>query len=143
MTVSDVSSSMQTWQASMQQRKQDFSQLSSALQSGDLTSAQKAFASLQSLNGQGQNSQTNSTGNSTNKSNNTISNDFNSLGQALQSGNLKDAQTALAKLQSDMKAQKSGHHHHKGTGSSSSSASVPSTANSTTIPENSTFSTTA
>ena len=41
--ISHSNSSMQTWQATMQQRKQDFSQLASALQSGDLTGAQSAF----------------------------------------------------------------------------------------------------
>jgi hypothetical protein len=41
--ISHSNSSMQTRQATMQQRKQDFSQLASALQSGDLTGAQSAF----------------------------------------------------------------------------------------------------
>ncbi len=150
MTLSGVgsnSSMQQSWQATMQQRKQDFSQLGAALQSGDLAGARKAFSDLQSVTsgGQGQKSATSSTTGSSSGKNSTLSDDFSSLSQALQSGNVTDAQTAFAKLQTDMQAQKKGgHHHHGGAGSSSSSSSSSSggqgTGASAVLPDNSTIS---
>jgi hypothetical protein len=132
----------------MQQSKQDYSQLATALQSGDLSGAQSAFSTLQSLNGQGQSSAVSSTGTSSNSSasGNTISNDFAALGQALKSGSIANAQSAFAQLQTDMQAQQTSghhhhhHHHHGGTGSSGSNANGQSTAGSTTLANNSTIS---
>jgi len=141
--ISNSNSSMQTWQASIQQRKQDFSQLASALQSGDLTGAQSAFSALQSLTSQGQNSTVNSTGTSSTASNsgNTISNDFATLGQALQSGNIASAQSAFAQLQTDMQTQQSsGHHHHHHHGGAGANSSSVSTTSSPSLPDNSTIS---
>jgi hypothetical protein len=144
--ISNSNSSVQTWQASIQQRKQDFSQLASALQSGDLAGAQSAFSALQSLTSQGQNSTVNSTGTSSTASNsgNTISNDFATLGQALQSGNIASAQSAFAQLQTDMQTQQSsGHHHHHHHGGAGANSSSESTASSTSLPDNSTISVSA
>jgi hypothetical protein len=146
---SSSNTNMQTWQTMMQQRKQDFGQLASALQSGDLTGAQSAFSALQSLISQWQNSTVNSTGCSNlSASGNKIPNDFTALGQALQSGNIADAQNAFAQLQTDIQAQKSdGHHHHhhhnSGAGSNGSSANGQGTASSTSLPDNSTISVSA
>lgn len=142
MNISGVSTgNMQSLQATMQQRKQDFSQLATALQGGDLAAAQKAFADLQSLNGQKQNSTATSTG----KSSNPVANDLNSLGQALQAGTLTDAQSIFAQLQKDMQTQKSGQHrhHHGGAGTSGASTSGQSSATSTQLPDNSTISVSA
>ena len=122
MSISGVSSSTQDWQAQMQQRKEDISQLSAALQGGDLSSAQSAFTALQGLQPK-QNSSATSSSNTTNSTGNTVSADFASLGQALQSGNLADAQTAFAKMQSDMQAQKGGHHHHHNAGTTPTNTS--------------------
>jgi outer membrane protein assembly factor BamD (BamD/ComL family) len=124
--VSNNNTMQQAWQTNMQQRKQDFSQLGSALQSGDLASAQKAFTDLQSLQpgGTAQGSGGAATNSTNNSSGNTSSNDFAALGQALQSGNLTDAQNAFAKIQSDMQAHKGGHHHHHHGGGAVSSANV-------------------
>ena len=118
-----ISSNSQTWQAMMQQRKQDFSQLATALQGGDLSAAQKAFTDLQSLmpGKQGQQSGT------TSSSGNSVQKDFVSLSQALQSGNLTDAQSTFAKLQSDLQTQGGGHRHKHGTdndGQTSSGSTV-------------------
>jgi hypothetical protein len=145
-SISGVSSSnenLQTWQAMVQQRKQDVSQLASALQGGNLSGAQSAFSALQSLNSQGQNSTVNSvsTSSNTSTSGNTISTDFASLGQALQSGNISSAQSAFAQLQAAMQAQQSSghhhhHHHHGGAGSSGlneNGGSTPSLSNNNTI----------
>lgn len=140
--ITNTSNTQATWQAMMQQRKQDFSQLASALQGGDLASAQKAFASLQNSGGQGQSSNTNAISNNSTTSSNPIVDDFAALSTALKSGNLSDAQTAFAKLQADMQAKKAGHHHHHhgGTGSNVTNSSSPSTSSSTTVPDNSTIS---
>jgi|GEM_PF-1276438 len=92
-------SNMQAWQAERQQRQQDFTQLSTALQGGDLSTAQAAFADLQKL--QSDKVTVGATGSA-------ISADFSSLGDALQSGNLSDAQNAFAKIQSDVQAQRNG-----------------------------------
>ena len=121
MSIAGVSNSSQqtSLQAMIQQCQQDFSQLSSAFQSGGLTGTKNSFANMLSLSSQGQNSTANATSSSNStSSSNPISNDFSSLSAALQSGNLADAQKAFAQLQVDMQAQQSGgrhhHHHHHG-----------------------------
>jgi hypothetical protein len=119
-----------------QQVQQEYAQLASAIQSGDLTGAQTAFAALQQTLGQ-QTSNTTATGATTatgSTNSDPILNDFNDLGQALQSGNLSQAQSAFAQLQSDvqnaqqnpasqaqslaqaLKTALQGHHHHHGGG---------------------------
>ena len=107
MSVSGVSltdSSYQTnQQTGWQQVVNDFNQLGQALQSGSLTGAQQAFATLQqdmqnvgqSQSGQSQSTQQQSA--------------LNQLGQALQSGDLAGAQQAFAAL-------KTSHHHHHHSG---------------------------
>ena len=91
MTVSGISSSsdlQQAWLAKMQQRKQDMSQLGSALQNGDLSGAQQAFADLQNLkaaNGQdGSNGATSGGASSTTNSANNV--DASQLVSMLQGG---------------------------------------------------------
>ena len=95
-TASDASQAI--WQL-MQQRNTNFQKLSTALQAGNLSGAQQAFASLQ------QNGQV-PTGNSV------ISSDFDAVGKALQSGDLQAAQTAFQKLQQDRQTMRAAHHHH-------------------------------
>jgi len=79
-----------------------FRQLAQAISTGDLSAAQKAYASITKLRG-------GALGNST------LGNDMNALGQALNSGDVSSAQQAFATLQAD--AQKLGHghrhHHHR------------------------------
>jgi hypothetical protein len=81
------SSALSNWQ----QRQQGFKDLTSALQSGDLASAQKAFAALDNGNG---------------NSNSPLA----KIGQALKNGDLAGAQQAMQA----MKASHGGHHHHHG-----------------------------
>jgi hypothetical protein len=81
----------------LQQIRQDFNQLSTALQSGDLSGAQSAYASIQQLLQGGANS-------TTANPSNTIQNDFSALGQALQTGDLSQAQSAFSQLQQDFQA---------------------------------------
>ena len=126
MNISAVSSNnpyQTAFQSGVQQRAKDFTALQSALQSGDLSGAQTAFAALQQDNKSS--SQTaNSSGASGQSSQ--VKNDFASLQTALQSGNIDSAQQAFATLQSDLqtagKAHKGGHHHHHHDDDSASNA---------------------
>lgn len=79
------------------QVRQDFRQLASALQNGDLTEAQSAYANIQQVLG------TNA-GSSNSSGSNTLENDFSALGQALSAGNLSQAQSAFSQLQTDAAA---------------------------------------
>jgi hypothetical protein len=100
-----------------QQQKSSFSQLSSALTSGDLGAAKQAFATLSAKN--------------------PAASDPNSpmgkLGAALQSGNMSAAQQAFSTMQTSAASQTSaaqgaGHHHHHHGGMSavaSSTATLP------------------
>jgi hypothetical protein len=91
------------WQNPFQEIKQDFQQLASALQSGNLSGAQSAYANIQQLLQGSQGSSATNTS-STSTGSNTLQNDFLALGQALQSGDLSTAQSAFAQLQSDFQA---------------------------------------
>ena len=139
MSVSSVSSNSsltQTdWRSLMKQWTQDFKQLSSALQDGDLAGAQKAFKALQQLQQSNQPGGQSSNGQPASSGNNPIQNDFATLGQALSSGDLSGAQTAFSQLQTDMQAAgpngasggvqsaHHGHHHHGHVSSASDSDS--------------------
>ena len=128
-----VQANVQAWQTTILQRQQAFNQQASAIQNGNFTAVQKVSCNSQGLQSgnEGQNITTNSTIGSTGvpgNSNNTIAKDFATLGQALQSGNLNDAQNAFAQLQTDMQTQKGGyhrhhHHHHEENETSPSSSS--------------------
>src|SRR5580698_608128 len=109
MSISALSSTLisdlapQQWQNPFQEIKQDFQQLASALQSGNLSGAQFAYSNIQPLLQGNQGSSTSNTS-STSTGSNTLQNDFLALGQALQSGDLTTAQSAFAQLQSDFQA---------------------------------------
>jgi len=138
-SISSVSSNSSLTQTDgrslMHQWMQDFKQLASALQSGDLTGAQKAYAALQQLQQSNQPGGQSSNGQPASSSNNPLQNDFAALGQALSSGDLSTAQSAFSQLQSDMKAAfqngasgavqsaHHGHHHHRHVSSASDSDS--------------------
>jgi outer membrane murein-binding lipoprotein Lpp len=90
---------------------QAFSSLGSALQSGNLATAQQAYASLQQdvqQAGMGHHhhhrhhAEGTNTDSSNSSSGGTLSQLFNSLGSALQSGNLSVAQTAYSTLSQDL-----------------------------------------
>ncbi len=93
--------SQQQRQNPLQQIRQDFSQLSSALQSGDLSTAQSAYANIQQLMQTQENGSAPIAGST---SSNTVHSDFAALGQALQSGDIGQAQTAFSQLQQDFQA---------------------------------------
>ncbi len=129
MTIQSVSSAASTsaadLQASAQQRRADFQALASALQSGDISSAQQAFAQLQKDNPR----LAQALSSAPNSSDNPRLADLKSLASALKSGDVSAAQQAMAKLQQDVQsAQKGGHHHHHHGGGDSSVSAAPTDA---------------
>jgi hypothetical protein len=116
MSISGVSSNPNAYQSSgvqsnFKQVRQDFRDLASALQSGDLSGAQNAFAALQQLMQNAQpSSQSQSQGNSKQDQ---FSIDLAAIGKALQSGDLNSAQHAFTKLQQDIQAVQQGGHHRR------------------------------
>jgi hypothetical protein len=110
MSISGISASTNIYQAyqtsgqnKSAQFRQDFQDLTSALQSSDLTGAQKAVTDLQQL------MPNSSAGDQTQ---NAFPTDLNAVGQALQSGDQSDVQAAFAKLQQDVQSAQGHHHHH-------------------------------
>jgi hypothetical protein len=93
--------SQQQRQNPFAQMRQDFNQLASTLQSGDLSGAQTAYSKLAQLVQGGSNNPTPGT---TSTAASTIVNDFATLGQALQSGDVGQAQSVFAQLEKDLKA---------------------------------------
>lgn len=117
----------------------DLNSLSSALQSGNLTSAQTAFAALtqdlqgilQSSASSGSQSTTGST--STTGTLSTIQKDLQNVASALKSGDVDGATTAVAKLKTDIQSAVKGHHggHHHGGGGKSALSSLLDSTNTT------------
>ena len=93
------------------QARQDFKDLASALQSGDLSGAQTAFAAWQQVMQSGQaGTQQNASQNGGKQ--NPFAQDMAAVGKALQSGDVAGAKQAFAQLQQDMQAVGRGHHRH-------------------------------
>lgn len=109
-------SQAQTSQSSKQQFQQEFQQLGQALQSGNLSSAQADFTTLQQQFGSSTSStqSTSTTSASSSQSSSTFTQELNQLAQALQSGNLTAAQQDYSAVQQDAQnqTQKAHHHHH-------------------------------
>jgi hypothetical protein len=97
--------------------RQQFNQLVGALQSGSLSDAQQAYATLSQLQSSGQGPSANS--------NSPLSQTLNQIGQDLQNGDLSGAQNALSSLQ---QSQGGHHHHHHGGGGSSVASQTSSSA---------------
>jgi hypothetical protein len=133
-------------QSSVSQLRQTFKQLASSLQSGDLSGAQKAFASLETLLQSNQSASQGSTGQSASTQKSPVQSDLAALGQALSSGDLSAAQGDFSKLQKDLQpagqsggssqsvgsAHRHGHHHHTEASDSDSTATTTDTTPSTT-----------
>ena len=121
-SVSSTTSAYQTTnQSSSGQFGQDLSAVTSALQSGDLSTAQSAMATLQqNLQDSSQTSATQPFGKNTQ-----ANTDFQNLTSALKSGNLSAAQQASTSLTNDLKTSHKGHHHH---GASATAATPATTA---------------
>ena len=89
--------------------QQAFQSLEQSLASGNLTAAQSAFNAYQQLNqsstaGSGSSSTSGSTSTSSSTGASQFSTDLTALGTAIGSGNLTNAQSAFATVQSDLKA---------------------------------------
>jgi hypothetical protein len=119
----------QSIQSQFKQFQQEFQQLGSDLQSGNVKAAQQDLSALQQLSPQGKST-------SSAQSNNPVAQEFTQLSQALQSGNIASAQQNFANVQQAFQNQTSqtsgsnqagdthhAHHHHRGGSESSSSDS--------------------
>ena len=98
MAIAPVSSPASNVPPPVDPLRQAFGQLTNALQSGDLSAAQSACASLSQAAGGDPNSP--------------FAQALSQIGDALQSSDIGKAQAALATLQQQMQAMKSVHHHH-------------------------------
>jgi hypothetical protein len=146
-SLGSVQDQMQLQQSRAQQINQDFKQLSSSLQAGDMAAAQKAYSAMQQLlPNQAQSGQQAPSGSSP------ISSDFKALGQALQSGDLSSAQSAFSQLKTDLTQNGSsavggslikglrghhGHHHVAASPDSDSSSSSTSSSSATSATDGS------
>jgi len=115
MAVSAVAAGASPQSNPFAQTRQAFSQLSSALQSGNLSAAQSAYNTLAS---------------SPLAQSGPLASSLQQIGQDLQSGNLADAQSALSSLQQQMQAHKGHGHHHHGAKPADQSQSATSTQSS-------------
>jgi hypothetical protein len=134
--VASVSSPANPYQTQYQngfaQTLEDFNSIGSALQSGDLSSAQSALTAFQQdLQGNSQTSSNQPFGQNT-KANT----DYQSLTSALQAGDLSGAQSAFANLQKDLEGSGRTHRrHHHGSddyGAADAAASTTGTSSSST-----------
>jgi soluble cytochrome b562 len=114
MSIGTVSSATPSYAANSQQStmQQNFQDLVQALQSGNLSAAQQAYATLT------QNAPAQGAAGSASGQSNPFQQAMASIGSALQSGNISGAQAAMQGLQQTMKAHH-GHHHHHGSQSQS------------------------
>jgi hypothetical protein len=127
MAISGVSLASPTNVQNPADPRQQLLALAKAINSGNLTGAQQAFAQLsQTLGGNstgsgssGSNTNT-KTNTNTNKPNDPFSQALDAIGQALQSGDISGAQQALASLQQQAQSGRAHHHHggHRGGGGS-------------------------
>ena len=136
MSISSVNSATNSYwnylQGGFSQPIQDFQGLASAVQSGNLSSAQTALNAFQ------QDIQNNSKGPlaaALSDPNSQISKDFQALQKAVQSNDVSGAQSALAALKQDFKSIHHHHHHHNadndGTQSTTNTSSNGATTSST------------
>lgn len=131
-SISSVSSATNPYQTDTQnpwqQRAQDFKTLQSALQAGDLATAQQAFSSLKQS--QPSASPAASASGASNQ-NSQVSNDFQALQSALSTGNLSSAQQAFSSLKQSMQIGRvsgTGHAHHHHAGSTKNSTQTASSS---------------
>ena len=129
MAITPVSTTSASIPPPIDPMRQAFGQLTSAIQSGDLSAAQNAYTALTQAQ--------------PNQGSGPFSQALSQIGDALQSGDIGKAQQAMAALQQQMRAMKGAHHHHghhhAGGGDKSQSASAsPSTSSDPTTSTTST-----
>lgn len=120
-------SSTSSTQSKQDPFKQEFAQLGTDLQSGDLAAAQADLALIQSHAPSGT---TSSSTSSTTSTKDALSQDFAQLSKDLQSGDTSDAQQDYAKIQQDFQSQGPQMHKHRHHNDSSSATSSSSTSDS-------------
>jgi hypothetical protein len=103
----------------VQQQSKNFMDLTAALQTGDLSTAQSAYATLQK---QIEAASQTAGGKSLFDANSATGKAFQAIGTDLQSGNVSGAQSALADFKQAIKAAKRHHGHHAAAGSANSAA---------------------
>lgn len=91
--------------ANAQNFRQEMQDLSSALQTGDLASAQTAYSALQASLDQFKTSPMYQKLESSGKTSGTLASDFSAIGTALTAGDITGAQSAAQQLQTDMQSQ--------------------------------------
>src|SRR5581483_7810989 len=139
--ITSNSQNLQNWQL-MQQRRHDFQNLGSSLQTGNRSGAQQASPDLQALFTTPPSNATPSATAGT-ASNNSIQQDFAAIGQDLGTGNLAQAQKDYSQMRNDIQSVLSqnagiaGMHHHArhhlhASSTDGSSTSTSSTGTSTT-----------
>ena len=122
-SISPTGQTQTSYQGIRPQVTKDVQDLTSALQSGDLQTAQTSYADLQKLlQSRGAISASTST--------NPVLTDFQALGKDLASGDLSSAQEDLTQLQTGATQQAGGpnhrhHHHHHAESNETSSTSSP------------------
>ena len=123
MSTSSISSASSGYQPNSLQStlRQNFQTLSQAIQSGNLSAAQQAYAA------RSQNAPAQANGSAANPFQQALA----GIGSALQSGDIASAQTALQGLQQNMKAHHG--HHHRGSADAGGSSAQASTAISTLL----------
>ena len=126
MSISSTTSSSGTtpadWQLAFKTVRNDFRTLAQAIQSGNLTDAQQAYATLQ----KDLPANSSSTQSGTNPRDTALA----QIGQALQSGDITGAQQALSALQQGRHAHH--HHHHQDADQSTSDPSATTNASGVT-----------
>lgn len=138
---SNTQNNLQNWQL-MQQRRQDFQNLGSSIQSGNMSGAQQAYSDLQTMFANASSSGTPGTSStSAVSSNSAVQQDFAAIGQDLSSGNMAQAQKDYTQMKNDVQSvlsQNTGMsgmhhhgHHHMHLASSSDSSSTPTATSST------------
>jgi hypothetical protein len=115
------------------QQINNFKAIGSALQSGNLSSAQSALTAFQ----QNQPNISQSANTQPFGKNTQANNDFQTLSSALQSGDLAGAQKAFSSIQTDLKSAQAthkghGHHHHQESTSATATTSPTTPASGTT-----------
>ncbi|KPC49545.1 hypothetical protein [Amantichitinum ursilacus] len=104
-SISGLSSSNYSYSSTgsdeLKQRRQNYKALESALNSGDLSASQSAYAALQAQSGSASSASSTASGSTSNSPQQQFQTDFAALGKALSSGDISSAQSAFATLQSD------------------------------------------
>lgn len=118
-----------------QQRQQGVKDLLAALQGGDLSAAQKAFAAITGSSA-GASTSSNTASTSTSSTSSGAGSNGNGplaqIGHALANGDLAAAQQAAQSWQASRSSASGGHHHHHHGGQSPAPAAATSTASSST-----------